>query len=105
MRHFFHVTNGAKWRQSWDMTDEYICGQYGVFCSDGLVERIHLIGNNLDGTLSYSMGNILTNLEILELSDNKISSTIPGSFNNLKQLQILFSNQTPIFVYLFFCLI
>lgn len=71
------------------MTDEYICGQYGVFCNHGLIERIHLIKNNLDGTLSHSMGDILTHLQIFELSNNKISSTIPTSFNNLKQLQIL----------------
>ena len=73
------------------MTDKYICGQYGVFCSDGLIERIHLIKNNLKGTLLHSMAE-LTHLQILELSDNKISGTIPRSFNNFKQLQILFSN-------------
>ena len=73
------------------MTSEYICGQYGVFCNDGLIERIHLIKNNLKGTLPHSMGDILNDLQILELSENKISNTIPTSFNNLRKLKILFS--------------
>eukprot|EP01083_Nonionella_stella_P015967 44651_1 len=89
LRHFFHATHGASWDRSWDMTDKYICGQYGVFCSDGLVERIHLIGNHLEGTLPFAIGDILTNLQILELSDNKLSSTIPKSLNELKQMHIL----------------
>ena len=89
LRSFFHFSYGPKWFRSWDMTDRYYCGQYGTFCKDGLVERLHLIGNNLQGSLPFEIGESLTRMTVFELSDNQLEGSLPSTFNALSLLNVL----------------
>ena len=88
---FFDESGGALWTQSWDVKHKYFCGQYGVFCDEGQVKRLELVGNSLNGTIPTEIGDVLTKLELFDLSDNNLESTIPLSFENLKQIKILLS--------------
>lgn len=77
----FDATNGMNWFKSdnWKDIDVPLSNWYGVKTnSAGCVEVVDLNTNNLDGPLPSLL---LSNLHILELSNNKISGSIP---NNIK---------------------
>ncbi|CAM6024896.1 unnamed protein product [Sphagnum balticum] len=63
-----------------------IC-QFNTTLCMNTVLGLQLVGTNLHGTLSPSIGN-LTNLKILELEDNNFTMTIPD-LHNLTSLQTL----------------
>jgi hypothetical protein len=91
LQQFYTDTNGAFWRNStrW-MTAAPICTWHGIECADndGYVTKIFLARNNLDGTLTPSLGN-LTNLRHMDLSNNNIHGTIPPQIAELNHLQTL----------------
>jgi Leucine-rich repeat (LRR) protein len=47
-------------------------------------------GNNLQGNLPSSIGNLSSNLQLLWLRNNRISGSIPSEIGNLTSLSILF---------------
>lgn len=68
-----------------------ICDWYGITCenSDCVegcdVVELNLDFNNLEGTISESIGQLFR-LELLNLSNNRIIGTIPSTLGNLKKL-------------------
>ncbi|TVU29273.1 hypothetical protein EJB05_20833, partial [Eragrostis curvula] len=103
--------NGAL--ASWNSSTHF-CMWKGVFCSrkhPGRVTALELTGQNLQGEISPSIGNLtflrtlnlstnsfsgrlsplsrLGRLEILDLSNNSLQDTIPGALTNWSNLRIL----------------
>ncbi|MDH3328068.1 MAG: hypothetical protein OEM01_02430 [Desulfobulbaceae bacterium] len=83
-------TNGAGWtgNTGWKSATD-LCNWSGVTCSGGNVIQIDLSGNNLDGSIPSSVGN-LSQLQKLSLSSNSLSGPIPSQLGNLSQLQKLY---------------
>ncbi len=92
----YNSTNGPGWRlnNNWLQGDSP-CNWFGVKCDvTGRVTELSLSGNNLNGTLPASLGN-LSQLTYLSLGQNQISGSIPATLGNLSQLKslLLFTNQ------------
>lgn len=117
---FYNALDGNNWvhNDNW-CSDKPVGEWYGVHCtSEGTVNLLQLISNNLSGTipdsfgvfkdlfflnLAYnqiegaipeSIGN-LSNLEYLDLACNRLSGTLPESMKNLKRLKDLHLYGTP----------
>jgi Leucine-rich repeat (LRR) protein len=100
---FYNSTDGDNWYQDplWGGNIGWLgergteCSWGGVVCDENETHVIamHYRGNNLNGVILASIGN-LQNLSFLDLSDNQLSS-LPESFGNLKELKelYLFDNQ------------
>ncbi len=69
---------------------------YGINCDAGntTVQKIFLVSNNLNGTITPKLGN-LTNLLLLNLTWNQLTGSIPAELGNLTKLEnlMLYSNQ------------
>ena len=91
----YNSTNGAGWtnRNGWLATNTP-CSWYGVSCSAGHVDVLHLWSNHLSGSIPSELGN-LANLQDLSLWGNQLSGSIPPQLGNLANLQalVLSSNQ------------
>jgi len=85
----YHATNGNNWNPvQWNL-EALISNWEGVELNEqGMVSKIDLPDNNLEGTLPIEIGNFPA-LETLVLSDNQINGTLPLSLGNLKQLKTL----------------
>jgi len=85
----YNATNGENWSPiNWDL-DVPVSAWQGVELDEqGLVTKIELPNNNIEGVLPIEIGNFQA-LETLILSDNRISGFLPLSLGNLKQLNIL----------------
>lgn len=70
------------------------CSWHGVRCANGDVIGLDLNGNNLNGPLPESLGNLLS-LQTRLMNDNKVSGPLPSSLTELQDLFIisLASNQ------------
>ncbi|NHF58986.1 hypothetical protein FK220_006525 [Flavobacteriaceae bacterium TP-CH-4] len=80
---FYNATNGDNWtntlagNQPWD-TNIPVCDWYGVIVVDGKVTRLLLQQNNLEGSLSSTLDN-LVNFEFVNLDLNNLSGNLPSS--------------------------
>ena len=87
----YNSTNGPGWtnKTNWLQSDSP-CGWFGVKCDGtGRVTELSLSGNNLNGTLPASLGNLLQ-LTYLSLGQNQLSGSIPATLGNLSQLKSLY---------------
>ncbi|MEK8018671.1 MAG: choice-of-anchor D domain-containing protein, partial [Candidatus Parabeggiatoa sp.] len=84
----YDSTDGANWtiNTDWNVTNTP-CSWYGVTCSSGggNVEILWLTENQLTGTIPTELGN-LVNLTVLDLSYNQLTGTIPTKLSNLVNL-------------------
>ncbi len=98
----YNATDGPHWihQEGWG-TGSDICTWYGVGCD--LSRRITYLAlqtNNLVGTLSVSLGSLIT-LQSLSLYGNKLTGYIPSEIGNLINLKYLsffnnhFQNEIP----------
>ena len=89
----YEATNGDEWTNNTNwLSDRPLDEWYGVTTDDdGRVTRLQLSDNRLSGTLPASLGN-LTNLRELTLFINQLSGTLPASLGNLTNLQLLYLN-------------
>ena len=73
------------------LTTEHECRWYGITCKGGgVVTRINLSGNGLEGTLVEGVFDLFPFLSQLNLEGNQISGTIPVQFlQNLTNLGML----------------
>ncbi|KAJ7544695.1 hypothetical protein O6H91_09G089800 [Diphasiastrum complanatum] len=78
---------------NWSGSDP--CGSYwhGVYCTNGTVIKLDLVGRGLAGPVPAAIGGF-TNLKILFLNQNNLNGTVPPEIGNLTSLTTLslFSN-------------
>ncbi|GAA4272082.1 leucine-rich repeat domain-containing protein [Aquimarina gracilis] len=84
----YNTTNGANWTNTWDLTKP-VCEWYGVAVEEGKVKSVDLRSNNLTGSLSSTVGNLL-NLSYLNLNYNNINGDIPNTLGSLLELSVLY---------------
>ena len=82
----YNSTDGDNWANTddWLATDTSPCDWYGVDCDNGHVTELNFVFNGLKGDIPSEIGN-LTNLTILDLAYNQVSS-LPPEIGNLTQL-------------------
>ncbi len=93
---FYNSTNGANWTANsgpnyfskWLLDPVFVCSWYGVRCNtdNTHIAAIELPSNNLTGTLPASFNN-LTQLEVLNVERNSISGTLP-SLSGMTRLRV-----------------
>ena len=94
----YHSTNGQNWTHNTGWKDAPLhsdgfampgteCGWYGITCdeSDTRIVQLNLSNNNLNGFISGLGG--LSDLTLLDLSDNRLSRSIPKELGNLSNLE------------------
>ena len=87
---FYNVTGGPNWtnRANW-LSNAPLNAWHGVTTdADGMVTRLELNGNNLQGPLSDGLGQLGT-LTVLNLGDNNLSGSIPDEIGRLTLLETL----------------
>ncbi|MBE9561386.1 MAG: hypothetical protein IMF12_00800, partial [Proteobacteria bacterium] len=86
----YNNTYGDTWTDAysnnWNLTDNP-CSWAGIGCTNGHVTSIERIQNNLTGSLPDLSS--LLELQILNLSSNKLAGIIPSSLRNLTNLTVL----------------
>ncbi|WP_299311241.1 leucine-rich repeat domain-containing protein [uncultured Aquimarina sp.] len=121
----YNSTDGANWinNTNW-LTDAPVCDWFGVTVVDGKVVTLYLLNNNLVGSFTSSIENLvnikrltisrntglvgnipvsisnLSSLELIELSSNSLTGEIPsqlGNINNLHTLSV-FGNELTGFI-------
>ena len=85
----FESTDGPGWTDNgrW-LSTATPCGWSGVTCTDGHVTAIHLLYNQLAGTLPPELGN-LSRLRSLGLWVNHLSGPVPAELGQLSELVFL----------------
>ena len=86
----YYTTGGPNWatNSNW-MSDRPLGEWYGVTTDgDGLVTRLDISDNQLNGSIPAALGN-LTNLQELHLYINELSGPIPAELGSLANLEIL----------------
>ncbi len=85
----YNATDGANWTNTWNLNLS-MDNWYGVGeDNDGCVTKLSLDGNNLNGTIPPSIGN-LKRLRNLNLYSNNLFGEVPAEIGNLVELEILF---------------
>ena len=88
----YDSTNGPHWvftspLNTWNLSTP-VKYWTGVIVTNERVTSLFLLQDSLKGNIPSSLGN-LTNLEVLNLSDNELSGAIPPSLENLISLKTL----------------
>ena len=86
----YNSANGDDWSDNylW-LSDERIEDWGGVSInSDARVNGLYRNGQNLTGSISSSIGS-LSDLEVLDMSENSLGGRIPSQIGNLRKLNIL----------------
>jgi len=85
----FYTTNGENWNNNdyWKI-DEDQCVWYGISCLDGIVTKIDLSANNLNGILPSEISE-LKGLEYISLESNKLFGPFPSEMGKLQKLKEL----------------
>ena len=88
LRVFYQSLNGANWTARNNWLNTTIDNWFGVKVNNGRVDSLQLSANNLTGKLPFQLG-YLSALSFMDLSENNISDTIPGTFTGLTTLETL----------------
>ena len=92
----YNATGGPNWLNKWNL-GKPMSGWYGIgLNAQGCVGSLNLSQNSLSGSIPESFGN-LQNLEILSLSNNDLSGSLPNSIGKLTKLEALFMESHPNF--------
>jgi len=81
----YDSTDGTNWTNNTNWLSGPVSTWHGITLFENRVKSIHLIWNNLTGSLPLEIGN-LTNLQNLTLYGNKLSGAIPREIGNLINL-------------------
>ena len=84
----YFATNGRNWKNNdlW-LSNKSFCTWYGIVCDNyNMVIAISLNSNDLVGYLPTEIGFFRT-LEFVDLSENRLSTTIPKHIANLENLR------------------
>lgn len=91
---FYIATNGENWVNTWDI-NQPVENWFGVTVKENKVTGISLLFNNMEGTISSSIGN-LEHLEVFEVSFNKLSGILPAEIGQLSKLEVFAINGNTI---------
>lgn len=91
----FYALGGANWEnnQGW-LSNDALCSWFSTseepVCNEqGMLERLELEDNGLQGSLPFEIGLFSDSIVILNLSQNQLSGTIPDSIRRLSSLASL----------------
>ncbi len=89
---FYNSTDGPNWGTKWNLNDP-VNTWHGVGVTYNKVLRIFVAANFLSGSIPSSFGN-LKDLQLLALQGNNLTGELPASLGNLTNLQTmdLFNN-------------
>jgi len=88
---FFAKSGGIGYwinKDGWNGAAGTQCSWYGISCNNSLVTEINLPGNNLQGTISPSLAEIMS-LKVINLGDNSLIDIVPDELVNLTELERL----------------
>jgi len=90
----YNSTGGANWKTKfgWDSLNDPnipITYLFGVTIENGIIVKISLSGNNLNGTIPAEIGQ-LTGLKELSLGGNNLTGIIPAQIGQLQNLENLY---------------
>jgi len=88
LRVVYQSLSGVSWTARNNWLNTAIDNWFGVKITNGRVDSLQLNANNLEGKLPFQLG-YLSELSFMDLSDNKISDTIPATFTGLSALKDL----------------
>lgn len=83
----YHATNGAYWRDPWNITagpngnNVSVCDLKGITCAAPQSIFIQLTGQNLTGTIPDDLAPLHPYVYALDLSNNSLSGTLPASMS------------------------
>ncbi|MBC8181795.1 T9SS type A sorting domain-containing protein [candidate division KSB1 bacterium] len=86
---FYHSTNGDNWVNNGGWLKAPVANWYGVHVENERVKNLHLVDNNLSGSIPPEFGN-LTQLEHILFYRNKLTGMIPVQIGNLTELRSLY---------------
>jgi len=91
MLKLYERTGGSNWSENANWLGKvHECTWFGVSCNDQMaVTKIELVLNNLKGTIGDDLLGSLSFLEVLNLSKNKLTGTLPEMLGSLTSLGIL----------------
>ncbi|CAN8267374.1 unnamed protein product [Cochlearia groenlandica] len=73
---------------NWNVSDDHLCGWFGITCVDNKVKMLNLSGYSLGGTLAPELSQ-LSELRSIILSKNNLYGNIPKEFGTLAKLKFL----------------
>jgi len=85
---FYNATNGPNWQCNSHWLTDPVSEWFGIYTQNNRVEMILLTGNELEGELPASIGD-LTALERLNINNNQLYGDIPDEIANLTKLKII----------------
>ncbi len=88
----YNATDGANWTNPWILTDRWTTWTGVVLnASDSCVLELNLSNRNLKNTIPATLfgGNKLNKIKKIDLSNNKLTGTIPTGFGTLLTLENL----------------
>ena len=86
---FYTTTTGWINNHGWGDPTVAICDWWGIACSGTNVTSILLQSNGISGTLPPSWSN-MAQLQLLALYSNNLTGTLPPSWSSMAQLQLLY---------------
>jgi hypothetical protein len=100
LQDLYVATHGTGWYNSygWLSPNVPVCYWYGIECVGANITEIVLPGNNLNGTLTKSLGQLVA-LGLLELSKNHLTGILPlewAAMTALNQLELSNNHLTGI---------
>jgi hypothetical protein len=85
----YSMTSGSGWNRNDDwLASAFPCSWYGVTCSSGAVDMLELSNNQLSGSIPPEIGD-LSDLRYLHLNINQLNGAIPAELGDLAQLRRL----------------
>ncbi len=96
---FFNTTNGPYWNNNtgWLSSEDY-CKWYGITCEGGLVTKINLSNNSLQGIFPGNFSVALKeSLMELDLSSNQLRGSLPSDFTALKRATMIDLSDNSLF--------
>jgi Leucine-rich repeat (LRR) protein len=86
----YNNTNGSQWLINTNWLSSYpLSSWYGITLLRGKITTLEVTGNNMEGSIPQSIGNLI-NADWINLTDNKLTGSIPATIGNLVNTYTLY---------------